>query len=327
MKILISLYNRFDAWRIPDGQVRNIRSQFPDTSVVSLGEGESKIDNITDADVFFGWTLSAEELERARSLKWFHSAAAGVGGALASGLADTDIIVTNSSSIHAETVADHALSLIACFSRLIHLSIRGQVEHAYNRDVIWDRFREIKDLGRSTIGIIGLGRIGTALAQKAKLLGMTVLALRSRVAEKPEFVDQLWDMDGLGELLSRSDFVVLALPLTERTHHIIGESELAKMKADTVLVNVGRGRLIDEKALCRALKAGRIGGAALDVFEREPLHPDNPLYEFDNVIITPHVAGLTPHFWNKATSLFVENLCRFLDDRDMINVVDKKRGY
>jgi phosphoglycerate dehydrogenase-like enzyme len=179
------------------------------------------------------------------------------------------------------------------------------------------------------VGIVGLGHIGREVARLAKAFGMRVLATRrsARKSRRAKYVDHLFSPDKLRDLLSESDYVVLTLALTPETRGIIGEAELRSMKPTAYLINVARGGLVDEAALVRALEEQRIAGAGLDVFTTEPLPQDSPLWGFENVIISPHIAGGMEDYVARATAVFCENLRRYLGGRRLINVVDKGKGY
>ena len=185
------------------------------------------------------------------------------------------------------------------------------------------------ELKGKTLGIIGLGGIGLELAKKGKCLGMQIIGMKNRVrkGEQIRYVDRILPKQKLPELLSQSDFVALTLPLTDETFHLIGEKELAQMKNSAYLINTSRGKITDEKALVDALEDQRIAGAGLDVFEEEPLSPNSRLYNLENVIITPHVAGTMVDYFQKVAEIFKENLKRYLRGQKMINLVDKRLGY
>jgi phosphoglycerate dehydrogenase-like enzyme len=183
------------------------------------------------------------------------------------------------------------------------------------------------ELAGKTLGIIGLGSIGSETAKKAKCLGMKVIALKKHPDKKPDYVDKLIDSEGFDRLLRQSDFIVLTLPLTGETRHMVGEEQLRSMKPTAYVINMGRGALIDTDALLKALKEGWIAGAGLDVFENEPLTTDSELWKLDNVLITPHVAGASPYYDERAVEVFCDNLKRYIEGKPLRNVVDKKAGY
>jgi phosphoglycerate dehydrogenase-like enzyme len=201
--------------------------------------------------------------------------------------------------------------------------VRAQARREWTR--FWPRV-----LAGQTVGIVGLGSIGRAVARLAKAFDMRVLGVRRSGAplECADYeVDGIFGPLDLLNVLAESDYVVLALPLTEETHHLIGELALRAMKPSAYRIHVSRGAVIDEAALVRALKEGEVAGAGLDVFESEPLPPESELWGMDNVIISPHIAGGTPRYMELAVDLFCENLRRYLAGEPLRNVVDTKRGY
>jgi phosphoglycerate dehydrogenase-like enzyme len=174
---------------------------------------------------------------------------------------------------------------------------------------------------------VGLGSTGEAIAVRARALGLRVIAVRRHPRPGPGPADEQWGPERLGELLALADFVVLAPPLTPETHGLIGREALERMKSGATLVNLGRGGLVDEEALIEFLRAGRIAGAALDVFQDEPLPASSPLWSMPQVILTPHVSGLGPRYWERAVDLFARNLRAWESGQPLVNVVDKLAGY
>jgi len=217
--------------------------------------------------------------------------------------------------------------MMLCLNRKLHLFMRNQTERKW-KTIDADLIFQMDELSGKTAGLVGLGRIGSEIAKKAKCFGMKVIATRRNPsAPKPDYVDKLVPPCNLEELLADSDFVIIQIPLTKDTEGMFGEKELRPMKRTAYLVNASRGNIIKEHELIEALKKGRIASAALDTFSMEPLPEDSPLWNMQNVIITPHVAGLTPRYMERLTDLFCDNLRRFMNDEPLINVVDKSRGY
>jgi phosphoglycerate dehydrogenase-like enzyme len=193
--------------------------------------------------------------------------------------------------------------------------------------LIWNQRPLPRELAGSTLGIIGLGEIGKGLAERAKKLGMRVLGIKRNIDTKIPSVDVVLPISQLDFLLGNSDYVVLSLPRTKETEELMDYERFRKMKRDAVFINISRGKLIKEKDLVRALKEKLILGAGLDVFEEEPLPQDSELYTLPNVIITPHIAGVTPHFWDNVYQLLCDNIERFLKGLPLKNIVNKKEGY
>jgi len=186
------------------------------------------------------------------------------------------------------------------------------------------------ELTGKTLLIVGLGRIGEAIAARARPFGVRLVALKHDPSTRHDAsvaVDELLGMDALDDALGRAHHVCVTVPLTRETHHLIDARRIARLRADAFVYNVSRGAVIDEAALVAALRAGKLAGAGLDVFEEEPLPPTSPLWDLDNVILTPHVAGLTPLYYDRTAALFADNLDRFLAGQPLRNRFDPARGY
>ena len=295
---------------------------------VRFAIGQDAVDLVArapDADVLFYCTGGRERLETAfnglRRLGWVHSRWAGLDGLLFPALAQSPVLLTNSRGVFSRTLAEFSIGAIFHFAKDF---ARMRRQQAAGR---WEPFLVEEVHGRA-LGIVGYGDIGRAVAQRAKALGMRILALRRRGEPSDSVVDEVYaPADRLG-LIARSDYVVLALPLTPETHSLMGPAEIAAMKPTAVLINVGRGPTVDEPALVAALRAGRIRGAALDVFAEEPLSQGSPLWGLDNVLLSPHTADRTTTWLDEAMAVFLENLRRFRAGEPLLNVVeDKRRGY
>jgi phosphoglycerate dehydrogenase-like enzyme len=206
-------------------------------------------------------------------------------------------------------------------SRRLHFFVKAQAERR------WERRGRLGELEGATLGVIGVGAIGAKLAEKARGVGMRVLGLRRDPARACPNVEHMFGPDGLHALLAQADWVAITAALTPETQGLFGAAELAAMKPGAYLINIGRGAIVDEQALIAALRDGGIGGAGLDVFEHEPLPDDSPLWTLKNVIVTPHFAGATPHYAERVTDIFVDNLARYRRGEPLRNVVDKARAY
>jgi phosphoglycerate dehydrogenase-like enzyme len=277
---------------------------------------------LAGAEVVWALRLPERFAARAKRLKWLQSISTGVDRILNPELVRSPVIVTNMSGIHEVTIAEFVVMLMLMFVKQAPRSFYQQIEGIFKwfpMDVLTDK----------TVGIVGFGRIGREVARVVRCFGMKVVATRRTASEGDveENVDLLLPVARLHELLGQSDFVVLALPLTEESRGIIGEAELRAMKPTARLINVSRGALVNEPALVSALEEGWIAGAGLDVFVREPLPADSPLRRMRNVIFSPHVSGDIADYDVGAARLFAENLRRFLSGQPLVNVVDKARGY
>jgi len=319
MKILVATDH------LDNEHIQRLRKAFPTVEFTQAVDQAAILKEASSADVILGG-MNPEVFAVAKNLKWVQSSGAGVERFQFPAFINSKVILTNASGIH-NSVSEHALGLILAFGRRLSMYIRFQSEHKWDRREFepWHGLF-IDELMGKVLGIIGLGHIGHEIARKGKCFGMTVIATKRSPVSKPAYVDELLPPKGLGDLLRRSDFVVICVPITTETHHLIGEKELRMMKKNAILINIGRGDVIEKDSLIKALKERWIAGAGLDVFETEPLPSESELWDFENVIITPHVAGSTPHYSERLYDLFVENLKRFNERRPLINVIDKKIG-
>ncbi|MBI4329146.1 MAG: D-2-hydroxyacid dehydrogenase [Chloroflexi bacterium] len=263
-------------------------------------------------------------ITQAPRLKWVQLISAGADVAMTSELqARRDIVVTTAAGMAADVIAEFVIAGILALAKGFLPALRGQVARR------WSRYVPEHAAGK-TVGIVGMGRVGERVARLCKALEMRVLATRRSVTAPQELsglADLLLPSADLPRLLAESDYLVLSLPHTAESHHLIGEQELAMMKPGACLINVARGGVVDEEALVRALRQGRIAGAVLDVFEQEPLSSASPLWRMPNVLITPHIAGAMPDYQERAVKVFLDNLGRYLDGRPLLNIYDPDRGY
>ncbi len=298
-----------------------IREAAPEAEIEQTVDRGRVVRQAEDADVIVGWNVPREAVQQARHLRWIHSTAAGVDQLLHPEVVARDVIVTDSSGIHAEPITEHVLAVMLAFARRLPAATRSQMARR------WDRASIIgEELWGKTVGILGLGSIGREVATRCKAFGMRVIGTKRTPAVMPQ-VDQVLPPEGLEEVLRAADYLVIILPLTPRTRGLIGARELGVMKPSAYLINVARGAIVQEGALIEALRHGRLRGAGLDVFEREPLPQDSPLWGMEQVILTPHVSGAGPDYLDRALPLFCENLRRFLAGAPLLNVVDKRQGY
>jgi phosphoglycerate dehydrogenase-like enzyme len=325
--ILVGIYSPFVSWNIPATHVMRLRERFPHHTFLHATSEQQARELIPRASIGFMSELRPDQFEAAAALAWVHSPAAGVGGMLFPALIESPVVVTNSRGISASTIAEHVLAVTLVLFRKLRIAFRAQAQREWAQDAILlpPAIRTIRD---SRVLIVGLGKIGTATAKAMAALGARVRAVRRTTARpKPDFVEAVAHPSQLREQLGEADVVVVAAPQTIETWGLIGQPELSAMRPDAVLINVSRGKLIDEAALATALAAGTIGAAALDVFEQEPLAAKSPLWAMDNVLITPHMAGFRPDHWDAVVELFSDNLRRFEAGQPLLNVVDKRAGY
>jgi phosphoglycerate dehydrogenase-like enzyme len=327
VRILVAIYSEFQSWCVPDAQVDALRRMFPEHAFVRADSDEAALAAISDADVAFSSRITREHLAAAPRLRWIHSPAAGVGAMLFPEMVQSPVVMSNSRGNSSTTIAEHVIAVTLVLLRDLRLAWRRQSERIWAQNE-FDAGASIRTLQGRRVLIVGLGSIGLETARLAAAFGARVVGIRRRPdGPPPAGVDAVVSPDRLLDELPSADVVVLCAPQTAATLHLIGDRELAQMKPDAVLVNVGRGKLIDEGALLRALAAGRLGGAALDVFEHEPLDPASPLWDRPDVLITPHVSGFHAGHWPRATQLFADNLRRFAAGQPLVNLVDKHAGY
>jgi phosphoglycerate dehydrogenase-like enzyme len=324
VRILVSIFSPVAAWNIPAPFVERLRRAFPQHEFGRAGSHEEVLDRVGGVGVVFASEFRPPSLAAAGALRWIHSPAAGVGDMLFPEMVATAITITNSSGILADSIAEHVLAATLALFRRLPVAFARQAARVWAQDELM--MPAPRPVYGATMGIVGLGTIGSAVARLAAANGMRVVATRRR-AEPAGGIDRVYPAERLYDLLAESDVVVLAAPLTPETRGLIGRSELRAMKRSAILINVGRGKLVREAELADELARGTLAGAALDVFEREPLDPASPLWTLPNVLLTPHAAGMRPDYWEAVTGLFERNLRRFEQGEPLLNVVDKAAGY
>lgn len=305
---------------IPDDLRKRIASEI-DAAVdlVFTEDEEGAKTEIVDAEVLFG-DLTPELLKLAKKLRWVQTTIASLENYMFPELVESDLLLTNVAGIYNEEIADHVYALTLGLTRQLPRFTRNQDKR------YWEPHSEftVEYLAGKTMGIIGLGGIGREVARRAPTFGMRVIATRANPErEKPEYVDQVWGPDKLDLLLAESDIVVILTPETPRTRKMIGEKEFKTMKRRAYLINLGRGKVVDLAALTNALKNKVIAGAGLDVFEEEPLPSDHSLWGMENVIITPHMGSVTDIYPARRVDVFMNNLSRYLQGKELLNIVDK----
>ncbi len=317
-EILVLTNSIFPMTEEHQGMVRQIA---PNAVLTVVNKMDATEEQLHKAEIIFGWP-EPEQLLAAKNLRWLQLPSAGADSYMDRSLYHCkDIQLTNSSGVFGLPIAEHVFAMILSYNRNL-------TEYAWQqKEGIWKGIRKTKDFYGSTIGVIGLGDIGTEVAKRAKALGARVLGVKRTLSSQPEYVDQLFTTDAIDEVLEQSDYIVLALPGTKITPGIITEQSLKRMKPDAFLVNIGRGSLVDQDALIKALKEGWIGGAGLDVTSPEPLPQDSPLWELKNVIITPHASGSSPTNDFRRMGIFLRNLEHYLAEQRLENLVDFEEGY
>jgi D-2-hydroxyacid dehydrogenase (NADP+) len=291
----------------------------PDSRIVVIDQPSGLDEKAPAAEILMLWPHAVPEIleyfHRTASLRWVHLFTSGVDILVNSeAVNNTNYRITSTKGIHGYPISDHVLAFIFSFLRQFHPAAEAQREHRWRFGALSVGCREIAGL---TVGIVGVGNIGLAVARKCKLLGMTVLGAKRQPFQN-EWLDHCYPIDELGRLLAQADFVVLSLPLTDESKQMIGRRELQAMKKSAVLINIARGGVIDQQALINALQAGEIAGAGLDVTDPEPLPADNPLWDMPNVIITPHISAQSPQYMDRAIEVIGENLRRYIADEPLL---------
>jgi phosphoglycerate dehydrogenase-like enzyme len=285
---------------------------------------------LREAEVLCSNWIPGNWRELAPNLRWLQYSEAGIDGLQPTGILEPDsgVIVTTAVGINATTISEYVFSSMLMFNRSWPTMVRLQDRHIWPRSANWYNLGG-HELEGQTLGIVGLGHIGRRVAQIGRAFGMRILATRRSVlpGEHDPDVDQFYTSDQLRDMLHLSDYVVISVPLTTTTENLIGEAELRAMLPHAYLVNVARGRVIDEDALIRALKEGWIGGAGLDVTREEPLSADSPLFAIPNVILTPHISGVSVRYDQRLAALFADNLRCYRSGEPMINLYDPAREY
>jgi D-2-hydroxyacid dehydrogenase (NADP+) len=311
------------------GYFRTALARFGGRVAVTCGQGDAFARALPEAEVVVGGGLTEGELARAGRLRWLSSVAAGLDEIVTPALLARGVVVTNASGVHGPNIAEHLLTMILMFTRGMPKLFRAQLGRRWERD-LKARSDGPGELTGETLLIVGLGRIGEALAARARPFGMRLVGIKHDPSSRHDAgvaVDELLPIDALDAALGRADHVCLTVPLTPATRRLMDARRLGLMRPGAYLCNVSRGAIIDEAALIAALRAGKLAGAGLDVFEEEPLPAQSPLWDLDNVILTPHMAGVTPLYYQRTAALFADNLERFLAGRPLANRFDPQRGY
>ena len=314
MNVLLNL-------ELEDRHIRQIRAVSNDLELVQLQSEGEILEAMPDVHVVFG-ELSREMFIRGDKLRWVQQPGAGVDARMFAELVESDVVLTSEKGTVGVHLAEHAIALMLALTRGIATAIRkpGWEQRMPIRNAAWE-------LIGMNMGIVGLGGTGRDLAHRAHAFGMAVVAVDPEDVDVPESVEACWEMDCFYELLERSDVVAICAPLTAETEGMFDEKAFARMRSHALLINVARGKIVNENALMDALEKGEIGGAGLDVTPQEPLPDEHQLWRMHNVIITPHVAGGSPNRRDRLVQLFCENLRRILASEPLLSVIDKRKGY
>ncbi len=308
---------------ISDQQLAEVDALVPDADVLVTRERAEMDAALEEIEIAAG-LIPREIIMDAPNLRWFQQFGAGADWLLDHPEAvDKPFLLTNASGIHGIPISEHIFALLLTFARQLHQVLDAQARREWEVPPGETLF----ELAGKIILLVGVGAIGRRTARLAQAFGMRVVGVRRDPSQSEPHVDEMVGPERLGALLPEADVVVLTVPLTEETHHMIEANALRRMKSTAYLINIGRGGTVDEESLVEALRAGEIAGVGLDVFETEPLPEDSPLWEMDNVLITPHYSGSTPHYFERFLGIFLDNLHRFQRGEPLRNVVDKALGY
>lgn len=317
------------AFRFPEGS-QQLLAEAAGSEVLFVNDEEALREQLPDAEVLCIFDVPRNIQELAPKLRWLQFPGAGVDSLAPAGLLDdsSQILITTAAGIHATNITEYVFGSMLMFNRSWPEMVHLQDRHVWPQSPGWYNLRNW-ELSGKTLGVIGLGSIGRRVAAVGRAFEMHVLGMRysAKAGEQDPDVDQLYRPSQLTELLGQSDYVVVAVPLTPQTEKLIGERELRAMRKEAYLVNVARGKVIDEPVLIRALQENWIAGAGLDVAEKEPLPADSPLYSLPNVILTPHISGGTMYYGERLATLFADNIRRFRAGKPLRNLYDPKRRY
>jgi phosphoglycerate dehydrogenase-like enzyme len=326
VNVLVAIYSQFAMWNIPFEYIERLAREFASHRFLHAVDDAGAERHIVDAEVAFSSQVTREQLTAARALRWIHSPAAGVGGMLFREMIEHPVVITNSRGMSADTMAEHVLAVTLALFRRLPAAFDNQARREWAQDAIG--LQGNRTIAGSRVLVVGLGAIGCAVARRMALLGAIVTGIRRQMSAPPiEGISAVVPPERLHEALPDADVVIVSAPHTPHTRRLIGTRELQLMSPKAILVNVSRGQLIDDAALVAAVQQGQIEGAALDVFEQEPLPPDSPVWTLPNVLITPHTSGFRLDHWDAAVAIFSENLRRYESGREMLNRVDKSAGY
>jgi phosphoglycerate dehydrogenase-like enzyme len=327
VKILIGVISPAAVWVMPRSFVEKLRRDFPHHQFLEAWDRETIRRLLPQADVALTPFVDRDVFPSANRLRWVQSPAVGVGSLMFPELHGSAVVVTTARGIRARAIAEHVIGVTIALARRLPHALRAQAAHRWAQDQLEGPESRVFQLYGRRMGIIGLGAIGTEVAVRARAFGMEVAAIRRHPDRPAPAGIDVFGPGRLTDVLAESDVLVLSMPHTPDTRQIIGQTELQAVKRGSLLVNIARGQLIDDEAVVAALRDGRLGGAALDVFTREPLDPSSPYWDLPNVIVTPHTSGAMEDYWTPLVALFSENLRRFERGDALMNVVDKAAGY
>ena len=326
-KLVVCVWHRFEQWRAQPIMPETIRRRWPEMRVVHLPDYDRLPQELPDTDIFVGASLRPEQFQHARKLRWIHSTAVGVSQLMYPELHSSGVMLTNPSGILSAPIAEHTMGLMIALARHFPDSVRYQDRARWSQIEVSSQPGPLTELNGQLLLIVGYGSIGREIARRARAFDMRVWGVTRSGKGDATHTEKILHVAQLDDALPHADYLVLAAPDTHETQQLIGATRIAKMKPGARLINVGRGSLLDEASLIRALETGALSGAALDVAATEPLPAESLLWKTPNLFITPHMSGVSDRLWQKETKLLMDLLGRWFDGRDLFNVVDFSRGY
>ncbi|MFM8534943.1 MAG: D-2-hydroxyacid dehydrogenase [Acidimicrobiia bacterium] len=326
MRVLISIQQPVAQWQIPPAGVETLCRRFPGIEFVHATTPGQRAQGLRDCDVAYTWILKAPEIVDAPRLQWVHTSAVAVETICLPELFARGIAVSNSRGVQAVPIAEHVMAVTLAFAKHLPFALEQQ------RTATWAQNQFMGDrlpwlLKGKTLGLIGVGTIGSEIAARANAFGMRVIAMRRRATTGAPGIERMFGPGQLYPFLSQCDVLVIAAPLTPQTHSLLGEGPLAQLPKGAIVINVGRAKILDTDALMAALESGHLGGASLDVFPAEPLPPEHRRWKMPNVILTPHTSGFRQGHWDDVVELFAENLERFRRGEPLKFRVEPELGY
>ena len=327
MKILISIQQPVTQWQIPDAGVNALRRRFPHLEFIHATTDEQRREGLQRCDVAYTWILTAAEAVMAPQLRWVHTSAVAVETLCLPELFARGIAVSNTRGVQAVPIAEHVMAVALALAKQLSFVIESQQQARWaQNEFVGPRLPRL--LKGRTLGLIGVGTIGSEIARRADAFGMRVIALRRRPAYGTiGHVERVYGKEDLDDFLRQCHVLVICAPLTPETHSMMGARQFAQLPKGGVVVNVGRSKIIDTDALIDALHSGHLGGASLDVYPQEPLPPEHLLWKAPNVILTPHTSGFRQGHWDEVVELFGDNLERWLRGEPLKFRIEPELGY
>ena len=327
MKVLVSIQQPVTQWQIPADGVDTLRKRFPHIRFEHATTPEQRAAALGDSDILYTWILKDHELAQAPKLKWVHTSAVAVETLCLPELFARNIAVSNTRGVQAIPIAEHVMAVTLALAKQIPFVIENQQQSRWaQNEFVGERLPWL--LHGRTLGLVGVGTIGSEIAKRAEAFGMRVIALRRRPAYGTiGHVERVYGKEELDLFLGQCHVLAICAPLTAETHSLIGETQFAQLPKGALVINVGRAKIIDTEALIEALRSGHLGGASLDVFPQEPLPPDHALWKTPNVILTPHTSGFRKGHWDEVVELFGDNLERWLRGEPLKYRIEPELGY